>query len=324
VVVQELGIVGVLYGQIIGATAQFVTLLITEWKWSFFSFSMPYLRDMLYFSIFLIPTQLASFVTYWSNRYFLQEHASLDDVGVFSLGYKIASVIPILITGPIKKAIGPEVYSLIDNQELCKSKIRHFTSVILVFLTLFALSLSMFSRELVMIVATKAYSSSYEVVFILSMGYVLIGIASIVVLPINISKKTWLITLTWILGSGVNLVLNFYLVSLYGKAGATYATFITFLFILTLYFIFSEKVYHVGFEYKKYLSLIILVTIVYFFSSLIQVESIVIVILIKVIMLATTGVAVVRFFLNKKEKGYVLRIMNKLIPIKKYFSKSNL
>ncbi|NPD46733.1 lipopolysaccharide biosynthesis protein [Lentimicrobium sp. S6] len=319
VVFMELGIEGVLYGQIVGSTTQFIILVLTELKWRYFRFSISYLSEMLYFSIFLIPTSLASFITYWSNRYFLQEHSSLEDVGIFSLGYKIASIIPILITGPIKKVVGPEIYGLIDNPEECKNKIRHFTSIILFFLLFFGLSLSMFSKELVFFMASTEFASSYEVVFILSMGYVMIGIAGIVVLPINITKKTWLITITWILGSLLNVLLNYYLIDVYGKEGAAYATFLTFLFILTLYFVFSERVYRVGFEYKKYISLVLFTGIIYYISSLIKLESIVLNILIKFFLLVTSILIIVKVFLNLKEKAFLITKVNSLFSIKKMF-----
>jgi len=259
VVVLRLKITGVLYGQILGAAVQLATLLYSEWKKTYFHFSFQSLRGMLHFSVFLIPTQLASFVTFWSNRLFLLKFAGLEDVGTFSFGYKIASVIPILLTQPIKKASGPEIYELIDRPEACRQRIRQYTLVMLMFLSLFALALSVFAREMVQVMAAKSYASSHEVVFILSMGYVFVGLAGIVVAPIQITKKTWLITIAWALSAAANVALNLLLVPLLGKAGATHATMLSFLFILALYFFFAELVYRVRFEYAKYAAILLLV-----------------------------------------------------------------
>ena len=270
IVVLRLKISGVLYGQILGAVFQLATLLYSEWKRTHFSFSFSLLKGMLYFSIFLIPTHLASFVTFWSNRLFLLKYANLEDVGTFSFGYKIASIIPILLTQPIKKASGPEIYELIDQPEACRKRIRQYTLIMLMFLSLFALTLSVFSREMIQVMAAKSFASSYQVVFILSMGYVLVGLAGIVVTPIQISKKTWLISITWALSAAVNIALNLLLVPCFGKAGATYATLLSFLFILVLYFIFAEMVYRVRFEYIKYSSILLLVSAAYYLLASIQ------------------------------------------------------
>lgn len=302
VVVLDLNIVGVLYGQILGASVQLATLLYTEWKWSFIRFSFSNLKGMLYFSLFLIPTQLASFVTYWSNRLFLQKFSSLHDVGTFSFGYKIASIIPILLTMPIKKALGPEIYELIDRPNECRKRIRQFSLLVLIFLSLFALGLSLFAKELILLMASKAYTSSHEVVFVLSMGYVLIGMAGIVVLPIQITKKTWLITITWVLSSVFNIALNIVLVPLYGKSVAMYASFLTFLFILIMYFIFGEKTYTVNFEYKKYIFVLIIVSFSYILGAKVNTEIMVINILLKGVLWLLVCSLMCRIFLSKEHR----------------------
>lgn len=303
IVVLDLNIKGVLYGQILGASVQLVTLLFSEWKWSYIHFSPVYIRGMLYFSIFLIPSQLASFVTYWSNRLFLQEYASLDNVGTFSFGYKIASIIPVLLTGPIKKAVGPVIYELISNPSECKKKIRQFTLIILFFLSSFALILSTFAKEIIMLMgSSNAFISSYKVVFILSLGYVVIGMAGIVVLPINISKKTWLITITWVLSSGLNLFLNYYLVPRFGNSGASYATLLTFVFIILLYFISAELVYKVNFEYGKYLIIMIITIVCYYFSTFINTNSIIIDVIFKILIVIFASFTLLRLVFSKEDR----------------------
>lgn len=307
IVVLHLGIDGVLYGQILGASVQLITLFYTEWKWSFMRFSISSLKGMFYFSLFLIPSQLASFVTFWSNRLFLQKFASLEDVGTFSFGYKIASVIPILLTGPIKKAVGPAIYELIDRPEECKKRIRQFTLVIFIPLALFALAISLFAKELIMLMASKTYASSHEVVFILSLGYVVVGMAGIAVTPIQISKKTWLITITWVLSSVVNLLLNYMLVPSYGKAGATYASLFTFLFILGLYLFFGERVYKVGYEYGKYILILVITFAAYYGGIKIQTGMIALDMLLKGLLWILTAISLFVLFVPAE---YRLKIRN--------------
>lgn len=306
VVVLNLNIKGVLYGQILGAFVQIITLLFSEWKWSYLNFSFTYLKEMLYFSIFLIPSQLASFVTYWSNRLFLQEYSDLNEVGKFSFGYKIASIIPILLTGPLKKAISPEIYELIENPVKCKESLRKYVIFVLIFLCLFALILSIFSKELIMLMASKEYITSYKVVFILSLGYVLIGLAGIVVLPINISKRTWLITITWILSSCINVALNYYLVSHLGIIGASLATLFTFLFILILYFIFAELVFKVSYNYTKYSIILLLTIIAYTCSIFVHTKTIYFDIIAKSFIILIYCFVIFQFAFSKEDRKQII------------------
>lgn len=310
----NLNVLGVLYGQILGATVQLISLLATEWRWAFLRFSFPLLKDMLYFSVFMIPTQLASFVTYWSNRFFLQEHVSLDDLGNFSFGYKIASIISIILTGPLKKAISPEVYELISNPEECKNKIRQFSLTAFLILTISSLTLSVFSKELIYLMADSSYASSFEVVFLLSMSYSIIGVAGIVVLPLHITQKTWFITITWGLSSLLNLVLNYLFIQQFGVAGASYATLLTFLFILVLYFIFSELSYQVRFEYKRYILIFVVILISYYSINLIEIKSIILTIFFKSIALTIALLILFKLTLTLHERQQMLALFLKRFP----------
>jgi O-antigen/teichoic acid export membrane protein len=301
IVILKLNIAGVLYGQILAAIVQLITLLKTEFKKSCLHFSISYFKEMFYFSIFFIPTRLSAFVTYWSNRYFLQQYTNLEDVGTFSLGYKIASIIPLLLTGPLKKAIGPEVYAFIQKPDQCRLKIKHFSMLVLILLTSFSLSISLFSKELIKIIAPQSYMSSFEVVFLLSMGYVLIGLAGVVVLPIHIAKKPWLITISWILSSILNIILNYFLVRSHGKAGATYASLLTFLFILVVYFVFSELVYKVRFDYFKYGIILIIAFISYMGSLNVRTNILIVNIIIKFLILLISIIAFLKIGLSRAE-----------------------
>ena len=212
VLVLSWGVEGVLWGQIIGRSLRFFMMFTATIKYGAPGFSIQIITNLLAFSIFLIPTQLSSFVTYLSNRLFLQEYNTLEDVGIFSLAYKIASIIPLLITMPVKMAFGPHIYSQIKSPNICKENLREFTSLFFLIISSFALILSMFSKEIIFIMSDAAYWNSYKLVFPLSISYVFIGVAGIVVIAVNIVKKTWIIAITWVLASGVNLILNYILI----------------------------------------------------------------------------------------------------------------
>jgi O-antigen/teichoic acid export membrane protein len=305
IVVLDYKILGVLYGQIIAASIQLVILLLIEWKQGSFSFSFGFLRSMLAYSIFLVPTQLATFISFWSNRWFLQEHSTMDDLGTFSFGYKIASVIPLLLTEPIKKAVRPEIFSLINEPERCRKNINRFAYITFAILGIAALGLSLLSKELVTIIAPETYLSSADVVFVLSFSYVLFGVAGIVVFAINILKKTHYITITWFISSAMNLLLNFYLVKNYGKAGATYATFITFLLTLILYFIFANKLYKVKFDIMRMGGLFVVFCLSYYFSILLTFNDLFVSIIFKGAIFISVLILIYQFFLKKEDKEII-------------------
>lgn len=261
---------GVLYAQIIGGFIQFLILAGLTFKIQFFAFSITQLSDMLKFSVFLILPNLSSFILHLSNRFFIKEYQNLEEVGLYSLGYKIASIIPILFTEPVKKAFAPHIYSLIHNPSKCKQEIKKFSRYFFAAIITFALSISIFSRELIIIMSDQSYHKSYSIVFILAVSYVFLGLSGIIVIGIQITKKTWIITLIWPLSAIISLMFNYILIPSYGRMGAAIAALISFFFINVAYFIALSRVYKIDFEYWKYLYVLILMSVFYLFSTQIQ------------------------------------------------------
>ncbi len=268
-VVWKTGVSGILYAQIVGAAVELPILYVILYKDTQISFnvSVRLLKAMLNFSVFLILPGLSSLVITMSNRYFLQEYQSLEDVGLFSLGYKIAAIIPFLITEPVKKAFGPHIFGYVNEPDKCRNQLVRFTRYFVAILSVVVLLLSVFAYEMIYLMSDQSYHSSYSIVFVLAMSYLLMGVAGIVVLGIQITKKTWIITAIWPFAAAINVALNIWLIPLYAKEGATYATIATTFFILISYFIATRRVYNVHFEYLKYIIILILTVIFYYLST---------------------------------------------------------
>jgi O-antigen/teichoic acid export membrane protein len=266
-VVLKTGIEGILYAQITGALIELIVLYFILHSEISFQISGSLLKTMLSFSVFLILPNMSSLVIAMSNRYFLQEYQNLEEVGLFSLGYKVASIIPFLITEPVKKAFGPHIFSFVDDPEKCKTQLTRFTRYFVAILSFTVLIISIFSFELISIMSNQSFHSSYSIVFVLTLSYMLMGLAGIVVLGIQITKKTWIITAIWPFAAVLNVSLNIWLIPLYGKEGATYATVLSSMFILTSYFMAVYKLYYVKFEYIKYLMILLLTAFIYYVST---------------------------------------------------------
>jgi len=213
---------------------------------------------MLTFSVFLIPSALSALILNMSNRYFLQEYQTLDDVGLFSLGAKLAGIIPFLFTEPVKKAFGPYLFEQIDTPETCKKTLADFTRFFTAGLAFVTLFISLFSREVIMVMSDQSYSGSYTIVFVLSVSYWFLGLAGIIVMGIHITKKTWIVTLIWPVSAIINILLNIWLIPQYNRMGAAWATLISVIFINISYFYALHRVYPVKFDYINFLKVLVL------------------------------------------------------------------
>ena len=268
------GVAGVLYAKIIGDTITLAALYYETRKEYVLKFSSVQLKMMLAFSVFLIPSNLSALILNMSNRYFLQEYQSLDDVGLYSLGAKLAGVIPFLFTEPVKKAFGPFLYEQINNPQQCKKTLADFSRIFLAALSVVALSVSLFSRELIMVMSDQSYAGSHNIVFVLSVSYLFLGLAGIVVLGIHITKKTWIITLIWPVSAIINVLFNIWLIPFYGRMGAAFATLLSVVVINISYLYALHRVYPVKFEYISFLKILMLLIVFNYAGSLVELNVI--------------------------------------------------
>jgi len=260
---------GVLYGQIIGKSIELIILTILMHKNIKITFSYSDLIDMLKFSGPLIPAQIAYFILTLSDRFFLQGYKNVTEVGLYSLGYKFAALIPLLAIQPLK-AWGPYIFSLINNPKKCKSTIADFSRYYLAAILFLTLLISVFSREVLMVMAKSDYWSASEVVYILCISSVFFGMLNVIAYGFHIVKLTWITSIIEIFGSLLNLLFNYLLIPQYGMVGASVATSLSFLCILIGYFLILQKVYPIPFKYLKYIFAFLISGIVYYISTFIQ------------------------------------------------------
>lgn len=252
------GVKGVLYGKLVGTAVSFLLLVfftLKEWK---LQFSLPKLKILIGFSIFLIPINFSSMLINLSNRYFLLEFQTLSDVGVFSLGSKIATIIPILLSEPIKNAFIPYLFSMSEDLDICRKTLSSFTQFYFLLVSTVVLALSVFSYEIIEIFASSAYTRGGEVVFILSISNMFLGTSALIVLSIHLIKKTWLVTIIWLLSAVINVLMNLWLIPIFGNYGAAFASLISVVSILFFYLMATQLYFPLGIKYTPYVKTLVL------------------------------------------------------------------
>lgn len=302
-VVLKLGVKGVLYAQIISGTIELLALYYVTREENGLKYSLASLKMMLGFSVFLIPANLSGFILNLSNRYFLNEYQDLEQVGLYSLGAKLSGIIPFLFTDPVKRAFGPHFYKLMDQPERSKKLLADFSRVFFAGLALVALTISVFSRELVELMASASYGGSHSIVFILSTSYLFLGLAGVIVIGVHVTMKTWIISLIWLVSAGINVLLNILLIPAYGRMGAALATMLSVVFINISYFYAVSRIYPVKFEYLKYLQVLLMMIAVNITATQIHLDLGWRIVLKLALLLLFAGILVVTGYFTDSEKA---------------------
>jgi len=222
VVVLEQGPIGVIVGNFTGTLAVYCVLVFYRREQLGLEFDRSLLREMNRFGLPLVPSALFLWVTNFSDRIFLVKLADTHEVGLYSVGVRIASAMVLLVTA-FRMAWPAFAYSIEDDREA-----RHtygFVLTYLVFLaTWVATVLALLSPWIVQWIAAPAFESSSRVVGPLAFAAVAFAGYIVVAIGVGRARRTqfnWVVTGA---AATVNIVLNLLLIPPYGMMGAAIAT----------------------------------------------------------------------------------------------------
>nr|MCW1968824.1 oligosaccharide flippase family protein [Anaerolineae bacterium] len=151
--------------------------------------SWAHLRGMLRYSLPLVPASLAFWVVSLSDRYFVQAYGSTDDVGLYSVGARLATVVVLLTTG-FQQAWGPFSMSIRQRPDANKT----YAQVLLLYVWLgcaLCLALTLFAPNFVLLAtAGGRWIDAAPVIGPLAFSFVMIGLQAIAGLGLEITKKS--------------------------------------------------------------------------------------------------------------------------------------
>ncbi|MFH2105270.1 MAG: flippase [Parcubacteria group bacterium] len=257
----QLGVMGILLGNLIAQTALafiFLPIILRSFR---FTFSRQYLRKLSIFGLAVIPASLAMWIMDLSDRYFIKHFADFTEVGLYSLGYKIGFLIYILLVYPFQLA-WPKVSFAVASRPDCK-EIYAKTLTYFAFLgSLAALGLSLFGAQIIKLFADPQFHPAYQIIPLVAFSYVLYGLHFALVPGLHIKEKSKYYPLMIGIPAGLNLLLNYFLVPLYGMMGAAVSTLICFILVVVLTYLITQQFYRICYEWGRLAKLLGAIVIV--------------------------------------------------------------
>ena len=222
------------------------------------------LKKLLTFSLPLVPSGLFAILGLYVDRLMINEMMTLDDVGLYSVGIRIASITGLIMIG-FQLSLTPLVYKNYKLKETPKDLANIFR-IFVVIAIIYFVSFSIFASEIIVLLTTqdfygiKVFMPFLVLSFMFSQMYVFMpGIA--------IKKKTYLILMINIFVFIINIVLNLILIPYYGILGAALSSALSYFICFIGYVYFSQKYYFVPHNILNYLinfSLSVLLVFAYY------------------------------------------------------------
>jgi O-antigen/teichoic acid export membrane protein len=255
VVVYDLGPKGVLVGILVGNGAAAVYGLLVLRGLLTVDFSGYELRRMLAFGLPLVPTAIAMWAVALVDRVMLERLSDLSDVGQYEVANRIAGILLFGINAFLL-ALGPYLLSIFSEDRALEKVTRGRLLTYFTFtLSLAALALTLFAREVVQIVAPD-FPDSYKAIGLLSLGMLAFGVSSIAMAGISLARRTMYFAIFTVAAGALNIGLNFVLIPPYGMVGAAFATAAAYALLAGLYYWTAQKVYPTPYEPGKVLALL--------------------------------------------------------------------
>tara|TARA_Y100000310_G_scaffold317046_1_gene369483 strand:- start:1465 stop:2241 length:777 start_codon:yes stop_codon:yes gene_type:complete len=172
----------------------------------------------------------------WIDTLMLGFFRTTAEVGVYNAAIPTAKLILILPTAMIGLFI-PTISEYLDNKTQLK-RLFYITTKWLLIINLFFISMAIiFSQNILNILFGSQYIAGYIALTILISGYFINGLVYTSRDILMLLKKSKIILIATLIGGTLNIMLNYYLIPIYGFNGAAVATAISLIVLSLILFI---------------------------------------------------------------------------------------
>ena len=250
-VFKQQGAVGYLKGEFFSKLILLPVFLYSTIKIINFKFSFPKLINTLKFSLPMIPGLLSAWILNLSDRIFIERYFSLNEVAIYSVSYKIATIV-LILSGAFAMAYNPYFYekAASPNQICAKKELSYINNIYVIVSFYFSVGIILFANNIFDIFFNEAYFSGYAIVPLIVLGCFFNLITGLLNLMFNQEKKSLQLMYFTFIGAILNIILNFIFIPKFGMQGAAISTFICFLLILLIVYKYAKLYYFIEFDFK--------------------------------------------------------------------------
>ena len=226
----HLGVLGRMNGQGLGYILNILTLMKEFSKENLFKLKMTFNKTMASETFMLaLPSIIASFQTVvfiYLDRVFIKHFMGDSSVGIYTLGYMLGQGLS-MIYEAISQAILPKVYK--DMNRDYNSAIKELESFSYKYyfgLLILTVIISALSPVIVALFSNESYREASSVMPFIMAGFMMGGFYKIPSLILGYHKVVWFYPFLATFAFGINALLNWWLIPIFGIVGSAYASFL--------------------------------------------------------------------------------------------------
>ena len=214
-------------------------------------FERPLLRRLMRFGLPTMPAELSLYGLNFVDRVIIARSVGVAEVGLYSLAVKFAQGVNVLVRG-FQLAWPPLAYSITDDSEAK----RVYATVVSLFVAGCAFVVTgmwLLSRWIVRALAAPEFFGSYKAIGLVATGVTLYALYMVLVVILGRTGRTEFNFPATAAALVANIALNLLLVPPLGIVGAGLALVASYLVVLALMYVFTQRLFPVPYEWGRLL-----------------------------------------------------------------------
>ncbi|MFT6244126.1 MAG: O-antigen/teichoic acid export membrane protein [Salibacteraceae bacterium] len=231
-------------------------------------FKLKLLKRLLKYSVHILSVGLLFGATNLIDRYLLMQYSGLEDVGIYSVGVRISSILGLGISS-FAIAWFPRAMQIKDDVELRDRTYSKVHNLYMVLAFFGVIALTLMRSEIIAIIAPQ-YQGSYNIISILCLSLVVNGAIYFYTLALHIKSKTKYLTFAAIISIMVNIIVSIFLLGLMGIDGVAWGTLAGGIVWVLIQYYISNRFIRIKFNHLYPIVGLIGFTLVFILSNLID------------------------------------------------------
>lgn len=256
VVQMQMAVEGVIYSNLVAGVALAIPLGWYTVRQTGFRFSLEKARAIASFSLPLVLTSLISFYMTFGDRYFLRLlGGGLDEVGIYSLGYRFGFLLSFLVGEPFFGIWNSEKYVAAKQPDAQRRFQISFVllSAALVWVTV---GISIYVHDVLRIMSDPAFWSAALIVPIVMLGAIFQNWTSFGNMGILLNDRTSEIAVGTIVSAAIITVGYLTLIPMWGGVGAAVATVIAMFARMVWIVARAERLYPLQLPWRRAIAML--------------------------------------------------------------------
>jgi O-antigen/teichoic acid export membrane protein len=310
VIVLHMGLLGAVLALFVQGAVVFVFFTAYTLRNASLRVRWSYLPPSLRYGLPVLLLQCGWWVLDASDRFILRAYTSLAIVAVYSVGYAIGRIL-IMFSQAINQAWTPFFFQTVKEDRPDAKEIFSYTA------TYFALVVCamggfivVFTREAVLFFGGHTYLAAAHVTPLVVLGAVAQSMFYVPSRGLFLQKKTHWLPLILLVGTVVNLGLNFALIPVLGMMGAAWATLAGYSATVAVTYLVSQRYYEVHYQVGRLVRILLVLVAVTVAATFYEPGGIGLIVLWKLVLLAAAPLALVLTgFFEPRERRAIRRLL---------------